>query len=129
MLRRRFNDLNCSVKDHYATNDVVQYGGKPMKSSNLKLLRSTVMRTVARGRMPNKAYRTREHLTESEIGRLLAALKANRYGHRDWLLGLIIYRHGLRVSEACDLRWDDLDLPKRTVAVRRHHANFRECRF
>jgi integrase len=101
-----------------------------MKSSNLKLLRSTVMRTVApRGRRPNKAYRTREHLTESEIGRLLAALKANRYGHRDWLLGLIIYRHGLRVSEACDLRWDDLDLPKRTVAVRRHHANFRECRF
>jgi site-specific recombinase XerD len=91
-----------------------------MKSSNLKLVKSDVMRPVARrGRKPNKAYRTREHLTESEIGKLLAALKANRYGHRDWLLGLLIYRHGLRVSEACDLRWDDLDLPKRTIAVRR----------
>ena len=43
----------------------------------------------------------------------------NRHGLRDWLIGLLIYRHGLRVSEACDLRWDDLDLPKRTVAVRR----------
>jgi site-specific recombinase XerD len=95
-------------------------GGKPMKSSNLKLVKRTVMRPVTpRGRKPNKAYRTREHLTESEIGKLLAALKANRYGHRDWLLGLLIYRHGLRVSEACDLRWDDLDLPKRTIAVRR----------
>jgi integrase len=33
--------------------------------------------------------------------------------HRDWL------RHGLRVSEACDLRWDDIDLPKSTIIVRR----------
>ena len=31
----------------------------------------------------------------------------------------MIYRHGLRVSEACDLRWDDIDLPKRTIIVRR----------
>lgn len=53
------------------------------------------------------------------MARLLVALKANRHGHRDWLIGLLIYRHGLRVSEACDLRWDDLDLGKRTIAVRR----------
>ena len=38
------------------------------------------------------------------MGRLLKALKANRHGHRDWLKGLLIYGHGLRVSEACDLR-------------------------
>ena len=44
--------------------------------------------------------------------------KANRHGHRDHLIGLLIYRHGLRVSEACDLRWDDIDLTKRTVIVR-----------
>jgi len=31
----------------------------------------------------------------------------------------MIYRHGLRVSEACDLRWDDIDLTKRTILVRR----------
>ena len=40
-------------------------------------------------------------------------------GHRDWLIGLVIYRHGLRVSEVCDLRWDDIDLRKRTIIVRR----------
>lgn len=88
-----------------------------MKSSNLKLVDCTDMRPV--GRKPNAAYRVREHLTESEMARLLVALKANRHGHRDWLIGLLIYRHGLRVSEACDLRWDDLDLGKRTIAVRR----------
>jgi type 1 fimbriae regulatory protein FimB/type 1 fimbriae regulatory protein FimE len=70
-------------------------------------------------RKPNETYRTREHLTEQEIGKLLAALKRNRHGHRDWLIALMIFRHGLRVSEACDLRWDDLDLPKRQIMVRR----------
>jgi site-specific recombinase XerD len=89
-----------------------------MNAAHLKIVKRTDMRPVA-GRKANKAYRTREHLTEAEMTKLLAALKANRHGHRDWLIGLIIYRHGLRVSEACDLRWDDLDLPKRTITVRR----------
>jgi type 1 fimbriae regulatory protein FimB/type 1 fimbriae regulatory protein FimE len=71
------------------------------------------------GRKANDAYRTREHLTEAEMAKLLAALKANRHGHRDWLIGLLIFRHGLRVSEACDVRWDDIDLAKRTIIVRR----------
>ncbi len=84
-----------------------------------KLAKSIVMRPVAKGRKPNGQYRTREHLTQAEVAKLLNALKQNRHGHRDWLIGLMIYRHGLRVSEACDLRWDDIDLPKRTLIVRR----------
>ena len=91
-----------------------------MKSRRLRLVKSTEMRPVAAsGRKPNAAYRVREHLTEDEMARLLDALRRNRHGHRDWLIGLLIYRHGLRVSEACDLRWDDLDLTKRTIIVRR----------
>jgi site-specific recombinase XerD len=91
-----------------------------MKSSRLKLVKSTEMRPVASiGRRPNAAYRVREHLTENEVDRLLATLGRNRHGQRDRLIGLLIYRHGLRVSEACDLRWDDVDLTKRTVIVRR----------
>jgi integrase len=31
----------------------------------------------------------------------------------------LIFRRGLRVSEACDLRCDDIDLSKRTIIVRR----------
>jgi site-specific recombinase XerD len=75
--------------------------------------------TSSKGRQGNEVYRVREHLTEAEIEKLLAALKQNRYGQRDWLIGLLIYRHGLRVSEACDLRWDDIDLTKRTIIARR----------
>ena len=78
--------------------------------------RATVMRPVRR---PNTDYRVREHLTEAEVAKLLAALRANRHGPRDWLIGLMIYRHGLRVSEACDLRWDDIDLAARTIVIRR----------
>jgi site-specific recombinase XerD len=73
----------------------------------------------AKGRRRNDDYRVREHLTETEVDKLLGALKRNRHGHRDWLIGLLIFRHGLRVSEACDLRWDDIDLSKRTIIVRR----------
>jgi len=69
--------------------------GFPMNAAHLKIVKRSDMRPVA-GRKANKAYRTREHLTEAEMTKLLAALKANRHGHRDWLIGLIIYRHGLR---------------------------------
>ena len=36
----------------------------------------------AQGREANDAYRVREHLTETEMDKLLAALKRNRHGHR-----------------------------------------------
>src|SRR5262249_39122465 len=98
-----------------------------MKSNHLRLVESTDMRPV--GRKPNAAYRVREHLTESEMNRLLAALKANRHGHRNWLIGLLIYRHGLRVSEAADLRWDDLDLTKRTIQIRRLKGSIDSCHY
>jgi site-specific recombinase XerD len=78
--------------------------------------KGSVMRPVRR---PNAEYRVREHLTETEIEKLLAVLQRNRHGQRDWLIGLMIYRHGLRVSEACDLRWDDIDLASRTIVIRR----------
>jgi integrase len=98
-----------------------------VKSGYLRLLIDrAVMRPVTAkgrdpkaGREPNGAYRVREHLTESEMDNVLAALKRNRHGRRDWLIGLMIYRHGLRVSEACNLRWDDVDWTKRTIDVRR----------
>jgi type 1 fimbriae regulatory protein FimB len=87
-----------------------------MTTSPADIAKGSVMRPVRRA---NTAYRVREHLTEAEVTKLLAALKRNRHGHRDWLIGLMIYRHGLRVSEACDLRWDDIDLAARTIVVRR----------
>ena len=62
-------------------------------------------------RIPNRARRSREYLTESEVNALMAAAKGSgRHGHRDATLILIAYRHGLRVSELVSLRWDQIDL-------------------
>jgi type 1 fimbriae regulatory protein FimB/type 1 fimbriae regulatory protein FimE len=94
-----------------------EMSGKIVPLRHAKKYRNATSRSKGRG--GNYAYRVREHLTEEEVDKLLAALKGNRHGHRDWLIGLLIYRHGLRVSEACDLRWDDIDLRKRTVIIRR----------
>jgi site-specific recombinase XerD len=77
-------------------------------------LSSVVARTRGRN---DVAIRTHTLQKFEEVA--AATLRRNRHGHRDWLVGLMIYRHGLRVSEACDLRWDDLDLTKRTIIVRR----------
>ena len=60
--------------------------------------------TVVPMRKPNTAYRTREHLTEAEVERLVKAASGNRYGHRDSTMILIAFRHGLRASELIDLR-------------------------
>ena len=44
-------------------------------------------------RKPNVEYRSREHLTEREVERLIEAMKGNRWGHRDATMALIAFRH------------------------------------
>lgn len=66
--------------------------------------------TVARGRLPNGAYRVREYLTEAEVDRLIKAAGRNRHGHRDATMILMAFRHGLRASELVNLRWEQVDL-------------------
>ena len=61
----------------------------------------------------------RQALTQDELDRLFAALKGNRHGHRDYMIALVTFLHGLRVSELIDLRWDDIDWRKGTIAIRR----------
>jgi site-specific recombinase XerD len=74
-------------------------------------------RTVRR--RPNKEYRTREHLTEAEVEKLIEAAKANMAGHRDATMVLLAFRHGLRASELIDLRWEQVDLDGAVLHVRR----------
>ena len=92
-----------------------------MAKSRLKLVKpATENRTVAPPRRrPNAELRTREYLTDAEVERLVEAAKANRYGHRDAAMILVAYRHGLRVSELVDLRWDQIDFDTANLAVRR----------
>jgi integrase len=70
-------------------------------------------------RKPNAAYRSREHLTEREVERLVEAVKGNRHGHRDATMVLLAFRHGLRVAELVDLRWEQADLENALLHVRR----------
>jgi type 1 fimbriae regulatory protein FimB len=64
--------------------------------------------------------RKREYLTQGEIDKLLAASKtASRNPERDYALLLLMFRHGLRVSEACSLKVSDIDLDNKVFHVRR----------
>jgi len=71
-------------------------------------------------RRRNADVRSREHLEPGEVTRLIrAAGRSGRYGSRDSALVLLLYRHGLRVSEACSLRWDAVSFEAATLAVSR----------
>ena len=61
------------------------------------------------GQCSQAQRRLHEYLTPKEVERLIATARQNRYGHRDATMMLIAYRRGLRVSELCALRWDQVD--------------------
>ena len=91
-----------------------------MAKPHLKVVSpTTVNRTVTPKRRRNGDLRTREYLTEHEVERLIAVAKRNRHGHRDATMVLAAYRHGLRVAELVDLRWDQVDFKTATLHVRR----------
>ena len=63
--------------------------------------------------------RPKDFLNATEMARLLKAAKHGRHRVRDFLLMLMMYRHGLRVSEAIGLRRADLELQQARVWIRR----------
>src|SRR5215207_2163825 len=75
--------------------------------------------TVPPRPFPHAQRRPREYLTPKEVERLIAAARKNRHGHRDAAMIRIAYRHGLRVSELCALRWDQVDFEHGLLHVRR----------
>jgi type 1 fimbriae regulatory protein FimB/type 1 fimbriae regulatory protein FimE len=71
-------------------------------------------------RQNNKARRGREWLEDREVMRMVrAAGQIGRYGDRDAAMILIAYRHGFRNSEACDLRWENVNLEGRELFAER----------
>jgi type 1 fimbriae regulatory protein FimB len=61
----------------------------------------------------------RKHLTVREVERLIEATKGSRNETRDRCLLLLMFRHGLRVSEACGLKLDQVDTESRVLHVAR----------
>ncbi|MGI2909367.1 tyrosine-type recombinase/integrase [Tolypothrix sp. VBCCA 56010] len=71
-------------------------------------------------RPKNEDVRSREYLRPDEVERLIEAAKSvGRYPGRDGLLMLMMYRHGLRVSEAIALRWSDVDWDTAHIYIKR----------
>jgi type 1 fimbriae regulatory protein FimB/type 1 fimbriae regulatory protein FimE len=89
-------------------------------STNLRLVSPTTeIRTVTPRRRPNSELRPREHLTEREVNKLIAAVKSNRYGQRDATMLVVCFRHGLRAGELCELQWSDVEFETGTLHIRR----------
>ncbi len=71
-------------------------------------------------RRKNTEYRSREYLTEQEVGQLMeAAAQIGRHGHRDSTLIMLSFRHGLRVTELVNMRWEQVDLKTGLMHVNR----------
>jgi len=71
-------------------------------------------------RVSNADRRPREYLTPKEVERLIVvARKRGRYGLRDATMILVTFRHGLRVSEVCNLTKDQIDFGHGLLHVRR----------
>ena len=61
----------------------------------------------------------RKHLTALEVDKLLSATKGGRHEARDRCLLFMMFRHGLRASEASALRLDQVDIESRVLHVKR----------
>jgi type 1 fimbriae regulatory protein FimB len=64
----------------------------------------------------------RKHLTGREVERLIEATKGSRNEARDRCILLLMFRHGLRVSEACRMKRDQVDTESRVLHVARLKA-------
>jgi type 1 fimbriae regulatory protein FimB len=66
-------------------------------------------RQSARRRNTGRREAKRDYLTGLEVGKLMAATRGTRNEARDRCLLLLMFRHGLRVSEACRLKLEQVD--------------------
>jgi type 1 fimbriae regulatory protein FimB len=73
-------------------------------------------------RNPGAADSDRKHLTGREVERLIEATKGSRNEARDRCILLLMFRHGLRVSEACRMKRDQVDTESRVLHVARLKA-------
>ena len=80
---------------------------------------SNILRKVPT-RPKNLDVRSREYLTLEEVNALMkAAGNIGRHQHRDKTLILVMFRHGLSVSEAIDLKWDQIDFKAGSIHINR----------
>jgi site-specific recombinase XerD len=72
-------------------------------------------------RQKNSDTRSREYLTAQEVKDLRAGAKnaSERHSLRDELLVILAYRHALRVSELCNMKWDQVHFASGKIYIAR----------
>ncbi len=63
------------------------------------------------------------YLEPSEVLSVLRTAKAK--GGREWAMILLAYKHGLRASEVCNLRLDDVDMKNGSIVIDRLKGSLR----
>ena len=90
------------------------------QSSNVVALPHTQFSAKSPPTKPKNAdVRPREYLTKHEVEALIKQARKGRHGHRDATLIMVMYRHGLRVSEAVALKWTDVEFKSGVISIRR----------
>ena len=68
-----------------------------------------------------KVKQEREYLTWKEVEALLEIARKDNgsNGHRNYTIILLMFRHGLRATEVCNLTWNAVNYEQATIAIRR----------
>ncbi|HLO50913.1 MAG TPA: tyrosine-type recombinase/integrase [Kamptonema sp.] len=95
----------------------------PFPQSRPQLLKTRELIPAPEPKSPNRRkyldVRDREYLFEDEVEAMMKAARKGRWGHRDSTLILVGYRHGLRISELVNLRWQQINFKTGHIHVRR----------
>jgi type 1 fimbriae regulatory protein FimE len=90
----------------------------PKRKSQLPI--SAKLEKIPPRKPKNTDRRSREYLTDTEIEHLRKTARSiGRHGLRDDALIFIMFRHALRVGEIITLHWDQIDLKKGLLHVKR----------
>jgi type 1 fimbriae regulatory protein FimB len=72
---------------------------------------------------PNIRNQAMIHLEPAEVLSVLRAAKVK--GAREWAMIVVAYKHGMRASEVCNLRLDDIDMKNGAIVVERLKGSLR----
>ena len=76
--------------------------------------------------VPTARRESRRSLIYLEPSEVLSVLRAARAkGNREWAMIVVAYKHGMRASEVCNLRVEDVDMKNGSIVVARLKGSLR----